>query len=107
MKVLLMTKEIEAKTPRLYANEERSAEETMITAKFFTPDSNWTWYVTEYDPEQRLCFGLVDGFEAELGYFSLDEIESVTGPLGLSVERDRHFTPCTLADMQRRIKEYR
>ena len=30
----------------------------------------------------------VDGFEKELGYFSLRELESARGPLGLPIERD-------------------
>ena len=33
-------------------------------------------------------FGLVDGLEAELGYFWLSELTGVRGPLGLPIERD-------------------
>jgi hypothetical protein len=35
---------------------------------------------------------LVDGFEKELGYFMLSELEMVTGPMGLKIERDRGYT---------------
>ena len=86
----LLTKEILGKLPKLYANEEKSLEETKIIVKFFTPDSNWTWYATEFDGED-LFFGLVDGFEKELGYFSLKELQSVRGALGLPIERDMYF----------------
>jgi len=34
---------------------------------------------------------LVDGYEKELGYFSLEELESVKGSFGLGIERDRYF----------------
>jgi hypothetical protein len=34
-----------------------------------TADSSWTWYSTEFDGED-LFFGLVVGFETELGYFN-------------------------------------
>jgi hypothetical protein len=34
----------------------------------------WTWYPSEYDAEDQICFGLVDGAELELGYFSLEEL---------------------------------
>lgn len=69
-----------------------------IVVKWFTPDSNWTWYVSEFDGIDR-CFGVVRGHEAEFGYFSLREIKAVRGPLGLPVERDRHFGKGhTLAD---------
>jgi len=87
----LITKEVEKITPNLYETENVPTLERKITAKFFTPDSGWTWYMTKYDPVRRLAFGLVVGMETEWGYFSLDELESVTGPFGLPVERDIHF----------------
>ena len=74
----LMTKEILNRIPALYSQEE--AKDPTVHVKFFAPWSNWTWYATEYDPEERIFFGRVDGFESELGNFSLDELESVDGP---------------------------
>ena len=44
-----------------------------------TPASDWTWYATEYDGED-LFFGLVSGFEVELGYFSRTELEKRAWP---------------------------
>jgi hypothetical protein len=32
----------------------------MVLAKFFHPFSSWTWYATEYDPEDKIFYGLVD-----------------------------------------------
>jgi len=60
--------------------------------KWFTPWSNATWLITEMEPDGR-CFGLCDlGFgEPELGYVSHEELESIRGPFGLTVERDLHF----------------
>jgi hypothetical protein len=89
----LMTKEIENKIPKLYSQDGKGYK-AIAYAKFFTPDSNWTWYATEY--EDGLFFGLVQGQEQELGYFSLEELEKTTGPLGLHIERDLNFTPCEL-----------
>ena len=71
-------------------------DQAVVQVKFFTPWTNWTWYATEYDPETRTFFGLVDGFEKEYGYFSLDELEAVKGPFGLKIERDRGFQGVTL-----------
>ena len=79
------------KIPALYSTED--SEDPVAVLKFFTPDSSWTWYLTEYDPEQRLAFGLVIGHERELGYFSFTELEVLRGPRGLPVERDLHFEP--------------
>ena len=36
---------------------------------------NWTWYPSEFDPEYNICFGLVDGYELELGDFDLNEMQ--------------------------------
>ena len=94
----LLTKELEKQLPPLYAND-GLGHEAQALVKFFTPDSNWTWYATEYDPIERIFFGLVDGFEKELGYFSLDELECIKGALGLKVERDCYFIPIKLKDL--------
>jgi len=45
--------------PSLYSCQ--VAEEPVARLKSFTPDSSWTWCLPEYDPEQRLAFGLVIG----------------------------------------------
>ena len=66
--------------------------------KFFHPAANWTWYVIEYDGKD-LCWGLVDGHEAEFGYFSLIEISKVVGPLGLRIERDILFRSTRVKDL--------
>ena len=49
-------------------------------------------------PDTGECFGLVDGHEREFGYFSLPELESVKGPLGLPIERDRFFDPTPISN---------
>lgn len=85
--------------PLLY-NQEPLGEDAIVFAKFFTPDSSWTWYVTEFDGDDTF-FGLVDGHERELGYFSLAELRSARGPLGLLIERDEHFVPKTLAQVRK------
>lgn len=87
----LLTEEILSSIPALYATEEVPLAEKKIHAKFFTPWSHWTWYAVEFDPKDGLFFGLVDGNEREWGYFSLAELESVRGPVGLKIERDIHF----------------
>ncbi len=44
-----------------------------------------------------MFFGLVVGFEEELGYFRLSELTQAHGPLGLPIERDLHFQPTRLS----------
>jgi hypothetical protein len=53
------------KLPPLYSREEKGLG-AQAQVKFFTPDTNWTWYASEFDGED-FFFGLVSGFEVELG----------------------------------------
>ena len=38
-----------------------------------SPGIDWVWYPSEWDEEEQKFFGLVKGYELELGYFSLEE----------------------------------
>ena len=55
----LMPPEIAAIFPRLYSQEK--VADPIVYAKYFHPLSSWTWYATEYDPDEGLFFGFVDG----------------------------------------------
>ena len=108
----LMTKELAKKLPKLYTTDQFTDEgeriyDITLVAKFFTPDSQWTWYIIE--GEQRgddwLFFGYIVGLERELGYFTLSELESVRGPLGLKIERDIYWEPITLGELLAREKK--
>ena len=98
----LLTQEILKKLPKLYA-QEKKGDNAIAYVKFFTPDSNWTWYILEYDGNDTL-FCLTDGFELELGYVSLAELQSARGPLGLSIERDKYWTPKTVREIKQEKK---
>jgi hypothetical protein len=68
----------------------------MPVVKLFNPCGAATWLLTELDPDDPdIAFGLCDlGMGcAELGSVSLSELESVRGPFGLGIERDRDWTP--------------
>jgi len=94
----LLTQEIRRKLPPLYSQEKLGGK-AIVHVKFFTPDSSWTFWATEFDPEQGLFFGLVEGHERELGYFSLAELQKAKGPMGLPIERDLYFKPKTLEEI--------
>ena len=98
--MMMLTAEIKKKLPKLGAMENTPADQVPIVVKFFSPTSSWTWYATEFDGED-IFFGLVIGFETELGYFSLKEISEVTGPCGMKVERDLYFTPKPLSELRK------
>lgn len=96
----LLTKDLLA---RFAAQGRVEGGDPMVLAKFFFPTSTWTWYATEYDPETRTFFGLVDGHVAELGYFSLDELETTRCSLGFVAERDLYWTQKTMSQVRNSI----
>ena len=70
--------------------------------KLFSPDSCFSWYIIEFSKANTdTCYGYVQGLENELGYFSLEELESIHGPLGLKVERDLSFTPTPFTSIKK------
>ena len=99
----LMTRELGDTIPALYANEDAEDYDAVLApAKLFSPYSNWTWYVTEWDAKTGLCFGLVEGFETELGYFDLTELAETTVFGGVpAVERDLYWQPRTIGEIRR------
>ena len=101
----LLTKEIRKKLPPLYGQDGKGGK-AVAYLKLFTPDSGWTWYITEGSPVMEdgqeidvQFFGLVDGQCKELGYVMLSELENVNGPMGLPIERDLWWKPKTLEEI--------
>ena len=71
------------------------------TLPSYSMDTNGDKFVTLHDVR---FFGLVDGLDRELGYFSLKELMEVRfPPFGLRIERDRYFTPQTLAEIKEKL----
>ena len=90
----LIPKNLLRTIPKLYETEEQN--NPIVYVKLFL--DAWTWYITEFSIDGDICFGyVISPFGAELGYFSLNEIKSIKGSLGLGVERDLSFKPTKLS----------
>ena len=101
----LMPKSLAGQLPKLYATEKKLVGDKIACARYFHPMSAYTAYLLEYDPKERVGFGLVTmGYGWELGYMSLDEMKEVK-VMGLGIERDLHFTPKAL-HLVEELKEY-
>ena len=98
----LLPDEVRKTLPEIYS--QAGDEEHTVYIKFFTPDADWTWYVTEGSPEgdDVLFFGYVIGLENEWGYFRLSELKATRGILGLPIERDLYFTPGPISEVLKR-----
>jgi hypothetical protein len=95
--MILLTKAMLKQLPPLYATEGQAGP--LVIVKFFYPDFSWTWYGIEFDGKD-MFYGYVDGDFPELGYFFLTELKCNRGKLGCTVERDSHFAPCQLSQIQ-------
>ena len=95
----LIPQKLLSEIPDLYETE--NTLDPICQVKLFTPDSNWTWYIIEFSKADSTCYGYVQGLESELGYFTLEELESVHGPLGLAIERDLSFIPTPFITIQK------
>lgn len=96
----LITKAVEkelAKYP-LYSQDSKG-DNAIAVCKFFL--QGYTWYVLEAEKADNgyEFFGIIVGQHTEYGYFTLSQLESVTGQWGLRVERDRGFKPTKLKDL--------
>lgn len=86
----LITKELEKRFAEV--GDQSQSSNPLIITKFFAPSHSATWYATELDVENQICFGYVTGLAFdEWGTFSIQELESLKLPFGLHVERDRFF----------------
>ena len=97
----LLTQEIKKKMPKIYATEDIPSSEKDVICKFFNPYGKGTWYAIEgqQDGDDFIFFGLVELLEKEMGCYYLSEIESLTLPFGLKIERDSRSTCCQLKDL--------
>ena len=103
----LLPAELRASLPALYSQE--GNPDPRVHLKFFTPDSDWTWFVTEGQTQEDdfLFFGYVCGFEEEWGYFVLSELASIGGRGRLPIERDLHFQQGPFSDVIARYRKER
>ncbi len=87
---------IRRQLPPIYAQEELG-EDAVVHIHFFVAGGRGDWWITEGSPEDDdfIMFGLCDLGFPELGYVSLNELESV----GV-VERDLYWKPKTLGEVR-------
>ena len=113
----LLPEILKEQMPALYSTEQEA--DPLVVCKFFDPVGSWTWYATEGSPVDEdgyfdtdkekvdyVFFGYVVGFEPELGYFSLNELqtakEGLRGIQAMPIERDVHFRPQRLSEIKKR-----
>jgi len=92
----LLPDHVRRRLPPLYAQEDLG-DDAVVHIHFFVAGGRGDWWITEGSPEDDdfIMFGLCDLGFPELGYVSLNEMESV----GM-VERDLYWKPKTLGEVR-------
>jgi hypothetical protein len=99
-----MTKEIE-KAARKQYSQGSDLNIQKIIAKFFAPNG-WRWYLMNQDPDHPdYLWGIVKGYEVEMGSFSLSELELAIFPFGMKIERDISFKPLSAQEVWERLNK--
>ena len=98
----LLTKDISDKLQEQFP---KGADfDQLIVAKFFDPCGSWSWYLMNEDPEDPdYLWGIVKGFEIEMGSFSLSELSEYRGKWGLGIERDTGFKPIKAVELWNKL----
>lgn len=99
---MLMTKELE-KTFEKYpiGSQDGKGTDAEVVVKYFNPCGAGTWLITEGEKQEDgdwLFFGYYHIFEWEWGYVLLSDLESITLPFGLKIERELYVTGGTVED---------
>lgn len=87
-----------------YPNRSQAeVEDPVVAAKLFALGASATWWLTEYDAQERIAFGYVTGMAFdEWGSVSIDELEALKlGPIA-RVEFDVNFRPMAFSLLKAR-----
>lgn len=98
----LLTQKITEKAAEQYPKG--SDMDQLVVAKFFNPLNSWTWYLMNLDPEDHgYAWGIVKGFEVEVGSFDMNELQNMKVGLGLGIERDINFRPMPAREVLKKL----
>jgi len=91
----LMTKEIEKRLEKFpIGSQDEKGMDAEVVVKYFNPYGAGTWLITEgvkIEGGDWELFGYCHISEWEWGYVILSELESLSLPFGLGIERDMYL----------------
>ena len=90
----LLTKKIKEQAKEQY--DKGSDMEQMVVAKYFDAMGDWKWFLMNMGEDEDYCWGIVKGFEVEMGSFLLSDLKEA---LGLRFQRDLYFEPMKAKDV--------
>jgi hypothetical protein len=99
----LFTKQNETKLQKQYPKGSDMDNQDVV-CKIFDPTGSWTWYIMNQDPNNPdYLWGIVKGFEVEMGSISKAELENLRGKFNMPMERDKYFSPINAKEVWEKL----
>ena len=100
--MMMLTKEIQKRLPKIGATDGKPAAERKIIVKFFSIGSNYRFYVLEgkqHPSGDWELYGYTTGGSNEFGYVMLWEMQEARWHNVPAIERDMHYGEHTLQEV--------
>jgi len=77
-----------------------------VIVKLFDPLGSWSWYLMNIDPNNHnYVWGIVKGFEVEMGSIEIRELEKIGATRLLGIERDINFEPMPALEVWEKLQK--
>ena len=94
----LLTADLKKKFAK--TGSQQGVEDPKIIARYFFSGCNWAFYATEFDHSTNVFTGIFRYLETEWGTIDLHHLESLKGPFGVKVERDKFFKSVRVSEIR-------
>jgi len=94
----LLPQDVRDQIPRLGKTDEG---DPMVWARVFNPATGYRWYIIALEPlaPDGICYGYMVGWDEELTYFNLSDLDLYAAEVGESNKLDTTFVPCRLSQV--------
>ncbi len=98
----IITKEFIERFTDYPIRSQESAKDPLVIVKLFDIAGSASWYLIEFDPNEKIAFGYVTGLEFdEWGDVYIPELEAIS-LFGIPrIERDIHFVRKSISEIMR------
>ncbi len=97
---MLLTPELKARFREL---GEQDTSNPIIPTRFCAEWVNHCWYPISYNEQKECFFGIVQGLEIKLDYFSHIDLSIIRGPYGVRITRDDDWKETDLNHLRLKI----
>lgn len=93
--LLINSEIIERFNAHPFGSQDEKIDEATVLVKYFNPCGSGTWLITEAEKQEDgdwMLYGYCHIFVWEWGYVMLSDLQNMTLPFGLTIERDLYIS---------------